>query len=338
MNAFLDLPRNLPLSRYECFRHNDVAAIQDHVSQVIERHDLFGSGRRANGEFRHCVMDLGGVSLDVMSYDFDNEHFVIDCPIMGDDYRIQFSLSGAGQFDDQKGQYTFDPSRLVLLHPHATFKETISSNYRHLMVRFKHTTLERAYINWTGRQLHRPLRFDGTVIDIGPSALSLINYLKMLCYEYENEHTLYRSENIRHSAGDLLVQLALTSLHHNYSDELEKKPAKLAPYYVCRVEEYINARLREDISMSDLVDVAGCSARAVYNSFHKYRDTSPMQYLRERRLSLCREELLNVGNTGKNVTTIATECGFTNMSKFAELYKSAFGELPSQTRKQSIYK
>ena len=206
------------------------------------------------------------------------------------------------------------------------------------MVTFKREALERVYTNWTGKPLHNPLHFDGTVFEINASAFSLVNYLKMLCHEYDNEHTLYRTEKIRHSAGDLLIQLALTSLRHNHSGELEKEPKKLAPHYVARVEDYIDAHLREDISMDDFVAVAGCSARAIFNGFKHYRDTSPMQYLRERRLALSREELLRADVTGKNVTTIAMECGFTNMSKFAELYKYTFGELPSDTRKQALGK
>ena len=338
MNAFSQYPDQLPLARYERFRHSDISAIQEHVSNVIEPHDLISTGAAIRGEFRHCVMDLGGVSLDVMSYDFDNDDLIIDCPLLGNDYRLQFSLYGSGRFDDQRNHCTFDPSRLVLLHPHASFRETISSRYRHLMVTFKHEALERVLTNWTGRSLHSSFRFEGTVFDLNASAFSLVNYLQMLCQEYDNENTLYRTEKIRHSAGDLLIQLALTSLHHNHSDELEKKPKKLAPYYVSRVEDYIDAHLREDITMDDFVAVAGCSARAIFHGFKQYRDTSPMQYLRERRLALSREALLNTGVTGKNVTTIAMECGFTNMSKFAELYKSTFGELPSDTRKQALGK
>jgi AraC-like DNA-binding protein len=53
-----------------------------------------------------------------------------------------------------------------------------------------------------------------------------------------------------------------------------------------------------------------------------------------RRLDLARARLLAATDTA-TVTTVALECGFVNVGAFADRYRRAFGELPSQTLKSA---
>jgi AraC-like DNA-binding protein len=47
-----------------------------------------------------------------------------------------------------------------------------------------------------------------------------------------------------------------------------------------------------------------------------------------------REELLRADPYNHNVTSIAMDCGFTHLSKFASLFKAQFGECPSDALKR----
>jgi len=56
-----------------------------------------------------------------------------------------------------------------------------------------------------------------------------------------------------------------------------------------------------------------------------------MAFLRDRRLEAARHELL-VADAGEiSVTEVALGLGFTHLSRFANEYRKAFGELPSET-------
>ena len=74
----------------------------------------------------------------------------------------------------------------------------------------------------------------------------------------------------------------------------------------------------------------GVSVRALTAGFRRYRDTTPGQRLRARRLEGVRGELLR--SDGRTVSEIANAWGYVNLGMFAATYRKRFGELPSETR------
>ena len=107
-----------------------------------------------------------------------------------------------------------------------------------------------------------------------------------------------------------------------------------SPVYVRVAEEFMLAHAREAITLQDIAQAAGISIRTLQNGFRQHRNTPPMTALRNHRLLLVREELLKADPFRQNVTTIAMNCGFTHLSRFASLFKAQFGESPSDALKR----
>ena len=94
-------------------------------------------------------------------------------------------------------------------------------------------------------------------------------------------------------------------------------------------------RLGEPLEMEQLARAAGCSTRSLQQAFRHFRQTTPSAWLRLRRLERARELLRDAARHDLTVTTIAYECGFTHLSKFAAHYRARFGESPHETQKQA---
>lgn len=97
-----------------------------------------------------------------------------------------------------------------------------------------------------------------------------------------------------------------------------------------RLEEWIEAHLGEPITLGRLCDVAGVGERCLQKTFALRRGTSPLDYVRQRRLLAIRARLQRAG-AGAQVTDVAMDFGIAHFGRFSVQYRQAFGESPSTT-------
>jgi len=127
-----------------------------------------------------------------------------------------------------------------------------------------------------------------------------------------------------------LTTLMLFGLDHNLSDILNAPVRDAGADQVRLVEDYITAHYTHPISMETIARETGHSANSIFRAFRKYRDYTPMQFLRNVRMKMVRTRLLRATRFD-SVTAIAMDCGFTHWGRFAIEYRQRFGEKPSQT-------
>ncbi len=109
--------------------------------------------------------------------------------------------------------------------------------------------------------------------------------------------------------------------------------AGIVPAPVKRVVSFIQDNIQRDLTLSNLVEVSGMSARTLYSGFHEGFGIGPMAYLKQVKLNRCREDLLSADPANCLVGDIAAIWGFFHLSSFAQVYRKEFGELPSETLK-----
>jgi AraC-like DNA-binding protein len=98
-----------------------------------------------------------------------------------------------------------------------------------------------------------------------------------------------------------------------------------------RFEVAVEANFDVPLLISDLCRLVGVSERTLRTLCHEQLGMSPQRFLALRRLHLARRALLRSDAHSATVTEIATACGFWELGRFAAIYKSLFGELPSAT-------
>lgn len=133
-----------------------------------------------------------------------------------------------------------------------------------------------------------------------------------------------------------ILACMIEDLPHRYSDALARPVATAVPWQVKRAIDYMAANAKVPLQAKDIAESAGVSVRALQVAFQRFKDTTPLNYLRQLRLEGVRQDLC--GPNTDTVAVVARSWGFVHMGRFSELYKSAFGELPSDTRRKAIRK
>jgi AraC-like DNA-binding protein len=119
---------------------------------------------------------------------------------------------------------------------------------------------------------------------------------------------------------------------HNHTDAIFSVRTLPAPRVVRRVVELVDDAPEKPWTVADLALLAGVSARSLHAAFRRQLGTSPMSYVRRRRLEHAHDELLDVDPaTGTRVIDVALRHGFTHTGRFAAAYRARFGESPSAT-------
>jgi AraC-like DNA-binding protein len=191
--------------------------------------------------------------------------------------------------------------------------------------------VEREFRAWTGGTESGWIEFDMPPIFDLAKVGTLARYVRMLCDDLKSRTSDLSHPLVADRVASGLVSLLLASMPHNKSHAIDKAGKGTAPFFVRRAEQFIEEHACEAIALADLTGVAGVSVRALQTGFRRFRDTTPMAYLRCIRLELARTELAKAGQQRPSVAAVANAFGFGHLGRFARDYERRFGELPSQT-------
>lgn len=134
----------------------------------------------------------------------------------------------------------------------------------------------------------------------------------------------------QHEAEEFLVTTLVTGL----TEHLDLRPEqgrKNRVEYVGLARDYIESHLDTPLGIETLTREVGVSRRTLEAAFRDVFDTTPLRYVKIRRLHAARRRLLAGSRSELNVTTVALASGFQHLSYFSRDYHALFGEYPSET-------
>ena len=97
------------------------------------------------------------------------------------------------------------------------------------------------------------------------------------------------------------------------------------------VLDYVRSHYTEPVTLKELADIACMSPTYFCRYFHQEMGKTPFAFLNEYRLNAAAEAL---HATDETVLTIASRCGFENLSYFNRAFKAHFGMTPREYRKK----
>lgn len=140
----------------------------------------------------------------------------------------------------------------------------------------------------------------------------LINYLEILLLEIMNINTM-----------------AISNISIDSCNATEKGIVKNSEF-VLSVKHYLMNHLCESIKIPDICETLNCSKTFLHVSFKKETGYSVMEYLTSLRIEKAKEL---IRTTNLNMSQIADQLGFCNISYFSNSFKKCTGMNPSEYSK-----
>ena len=159
-----------------------------------------------------------------------------------------------------------------------------------------------------------------------PAGRALLSQLRWLNFELAGGAScLSRME--AHCSKGLLVSFLMATVP-GLSRSTTRLPTIAA---VRRVEAFVDEHLNAPITIADMARVAGVPVRTLFELFKRYKEETPADLLRRKRLEAVRRMLVEASPHETTVTDAAMACGFVHLGRFAQYYSAEYGEKPSDT-------
>jgi AraC family transcriptional regulator len=100
---------------------------------------------------------------------------------------------------------------------------------------------------------------------------------------------------------------------------------------ICRALDFVEAHLKEKITVADMADAAGYSLYHFCRTFNSLVHHTPYDYLMRRRLSESARDLVE---SDKRIIDIAFDYRFNSPETYSRAFKRMFGTQPSQWKEQ----
>lgn len=317
-----------PLSRYAVARTRDQDEFKTLVAGVFRDHGLSLLRRSGlyDAELSHCP--LGDMSVNFVSY---GAEAVVD-PGSLDFYLIHVPLRGISRVDLEGETFHATPDAAVICSPAQRVRFQWSDDCGVLAIRIEQAAVARQLSQMLGEPVKRMPVFSPK-LPFGPDS-SWRNLSRFICRELDKDRNLFATAQARASIEQMLISTLLLQHDHDLRDLLDRPASPAAPRHVRRAEEFMAARLTQGVGIAEVVAAAGVSERTLFEGFRQFRNTSPMAWMKARRLEKAREALAR--GAGANVTEIAMEWGFYHLGNFSADYRAQFGERPSDTLKRAL--
>ena len=99
---------------------------------------------------------------------------------------------------------------------------------------------------------------------------------------------------------------------------------------VIKAEEIMDADCENITTIQEIADRLFTSPRNLQKAFKKFRQYTPLQFLKERKLYQA-NHILNDPYSSSSVKNVAIRVGLFDLNRFSKYYFDLFGEYPSET-------
>jgi AraC-like DNA-binding protein len=321
-----DISPDFVLSDYEVCRTNDIEKACSIGGEILCDNDLKLSNCNSSIDASIFYRKVGSVGLGRMSY---GGNVVISPNVFEDFLLVQMPIRGSEEITLGRERLLCTPEVFGIINSNTKSTIDHKCNTEKLIIRIDKKLINRNCQEILGYTLTKDVEFE-SAMPIEKN--SNVQWLKMISWIYSvvSSQTFLSSLMVAQIENNI-VNMLLDNQPNNYSSEIHDEKFSISPFFIKKVERYIHENAKKTITIHDIAEDAGVSCRTIFNGFRKYKNITPMRYLKEVRLQNAYEDLKR-GHIGKDtVTEIAFKWGFSHLGHFSNDYKCRFYEAPSET-------
>ncbi len=315
------LPR-LPLASRRLCSTTSVPEAEAHLGGFLWPHRLTLRTGIRHLRFVHNGARFGRIGVHALSY---GPQVRISIEPRSEAVQFVLALEGESRLGQRGCEVTMSAGRMCAIEATGPARLELSEGCRLLVL-----WVEPAALRAAGTGGRRLPGFARGPFDVSAAAPGLARLLGVVCADLDASTPGLDDPAVSAPIEQALYTLLLRLTRADAGTE----PAARVPDYLQRVLAYARAHLADPLDLADLAQVAGVSPRALQLAFRRHCNTTPLAWLRERRLELAHAALAGERDSGSSVSAVALDCGFTHLGRFAQQYRERFGEKPSATARR----
>ncbi|MAY37921.1 MULTISPECIES: AraC family transcriptional regulator [Spongiibacter] len=300
----------------------------ERVSALYQPHDLKLCHPRDQLRAQMKHRDVRDTSLSRLLY---NAEIQIDSEPFKDFYLVMLPSSGHFNVKQNFIEGVASPSKPIILDADKHIDMRWSEDCSNLIYKVNRRLLDETLYQSYGIEAKNAVEFNSSttgLASLSEFSEALGNFLINNPYANDMAKNPELFEKI-----EQVLALSLLSQGNSYSEAILNAKYGVRPRVVIRAKEFIEENYTRKLTVLDIANAVGVSARSLQKGFEQYEHTTPMLYLRKWRLRRARELLVFSRNQNirVKVSDIAMSCGFFHFGNFSKLYCESFGETPSKT-------
>jgi len=299
-----------------------------YIERAFTQHQMSVLGMRDRFKAQIQTLQLGGLRLSTLAFDTEVELAQNPDPNF---LLISTQTQGFAEVRCADQAYEGGSGMVVIDSPYLPVVKRFSADSRRIHLRFDTQAVEACCARLLGHGLDRPVHFSPFIPDAAATHRHWMALLQLLLTYVEQDPTAPAHLNapMVRQLEETALLILLNEHEHTYSAELHS-PAPWAPAHVRRAEAYMRANAAEALTLAALAQAVEVSIRTLTQGFRDFRQSTPMNVLRDIRLEGSHQDLRSAG-PGTTVTEVALRWGCSHLGRFAEAYRQRFGESPSET-------
>ena len=280
---------------------------------------------------RFCVMGTSFVSLSYSQsgwgYRTSNEL---------DGFSITMPHSGFMQWRNHNGIHRAERGALVIADQREIFLANYAAGINYTTIYISNADMAKQLTLILGYAPKSRIFFDERISE--QWQINSIQRLVETILDFSEKSPIL-VKKVADSLKESLIGFFLCNFRNNYTLSIlgPERSITLTPHLINRAAEFMASSVDPHLTVCEVATHAGLSVRSLQMGFKKFKNTTPIVFLREQRLEKARR-MLNMEDNSLTPKEIAYACGFTNYQSFCKYYSLKYFIHPSFIGQPSLRK